>query len=339
MTDESNSQRLRLVREAEYLTNEVAFGDAVSVDVLVKSKPFIETLASATVVAKSSQATDDDVRKLQLAMIDVMAAIAPVSLTSLHDTECSGKPRRWWFSRWRVAPVAGLPDEPVGEVELFSDSLVITAILFLVLALGCTLAIILGRHDELSEAASAVVAAEPNALVKAVAKLKDVVARPATDWISAVAAFQTVIFGGLGACTYLLRALHKHIHERTFDRRYKPEYLNRIVLGMVSGGVVTMLVQQTNLLPDLAGIGSAALAFIVGYNTDLLFSLLERISNAILPKVPDAPTAAAVTAPITPGPRPNPVVAPAPNPPSNGLSGGNGSDPAEPPGTPVANPT
>lgn len=332
MNDDSQAQRIRLIREAEYLTNEIAFGDAVSVDVLVKSKPFIEVLTTAAVTAKSSQATDDDVRKLQLAMIDVMAAIAPVSLTSLHDTECSGKSRRGWFSRWRKATVAGLPDEPVGEVELFSDGLVITAIAFLLLALGCTLAIILGRHDELSEAAKAVAAADANALAQVVAKLKEVVAKPAADWISAVAACQTIVFGGLGACTYLLRALHKHIHERTFDRRYKPEYLNRIVLGMVSGGVVTMLVQQTNLLPDLAGIGSAALAFIVGYNTDLLFSLLERISNAILPKVPDVPAAAAVTAPITPGvdPKKNPAENVTPNPPTTVTvpAGTNGTAPA-----------
>lgn len=90
------------------------------------------------------------------------------------------------------------------------------------------------------------------------------------------------LYGTLGACVFLLRSLHKHIYMRDFDRRRKPEYVNRIVLGAISGAVIVLLV------PPQSTISNAALGFLVGYNTDLLFSTIERISNAIFPKPPDA---------------------------------------------------
>jgi len=42
-------------------------------------------------------------------------------------------------------------------------------------------------------------------------------------------------YGGLGACVYLLRSAHRFIYERTFDLRRKPEYFNRILLGVIAG--------------------------------------------------------------------------------------------------------
>lgn len=94
------------------------------------------------------------------------------------------------------------------------------------------------------------------------------------------------VYGGLGACVYLLRSAHTHIYQRNFDIRRKPEYLNRILLGAVSGGAITLFVAQ------IAGDGgttiqlsAAALGFLAGYNTDLLFRTLERVMEALLPKV------------------------------------------------------
>lgn len=93
-------------------------------------------------------------------------------------------------------------------------------------------------------------------------------------------------YGGLGACAYLLRSAHVFIHQRTFDVRRKPEYLNRILLGAISGGAVIVLINQ---LTDQSGaqinLSSAALGFIAGYSTDFLFNTVERIVSAILPKV------------------------------------------------------
>lgn len=94
------------------------------------------------------------------------------------------------------------------------------------------------------------------------------------------------MYGGLGACAYLLRSAHQHIHERSFDLRRKPEYLNRILLGMVSGGAIILFVEHV-VTDDGATItlSSAALGFVAGYSTDFLFNTIERVVGALLPKV------------------------------------------------------
>lgn len=93
-------------------------------------------------------------------------------------------------------------------------------------------------------------------------------------------------YGGLGAAAYLLRCAHEHIYDRTFDPNRTPEYINRLLLGMISGGAIQLFVAQ------LAGeggttvhLGADALGFIAGYNCDFLFSAIQRVSAAVLPKV------------------------------------------------------
>jgi hypothetical protein len=92
------------------------------------------------------------------------------------------------------------------------------------------------------------------------------------------------VYGGLGACAYLLRTAHSLIAERSFDVRRKPEYLNRILLGMVSGGAIVLLFNPSGD-DDTVKISAAALGFVAGYSNDLLFSAVERVVAAILPKV------------------------------------------------------
>jgi hypothetical protein len=93
-------------------------------------------------------------------------------------------------------------------------------------------------------------------------------------------------YGALGALANLLRSAHTFIYERTFNKLRIPEYYNRLLLGMISGGAIKLFITGT---PDEEGavveLSAAALAFIAGYNNDFLFSAIERISAAILPKV------------------------------------------------------
>ena len=93
-------------------------------------------------------------------------------------------------------------------------------------------------------------------------------------------------YGGLGAATYLLRSAHEYLYTRTFDQNRIPEYYNRMLLGLIAGGAIQLFVTQ---VADNAGgivkISAAALAFLAGYNCDFLFSAIERVSSAILPKV------------------------------------------------------
>lgn len=129
-------------------------------------------------------------------------------------------------------------------------------------------------------------------------------------------------YGAMGACVFLLRTLHKHIYARTFDRRRTPEYYNRILLGAISGGTTVMLLSSKAAGPAIQAGASAAhaaiadiqynaLGFLAGYNTDLLFTAIERITNAILPKVPVTPTPQAPAPTVTPT---GPAVTPPPTP-------------------------
>jgi hypothetical protein len=88
------------------------------------------------------------------------------------------------------------------------------------------------------------------------------------------------LYGLLGALTYLLRSAHSYISDRSFDMNRIPEYYNRMLLGFISGGIVLLFVD-----PKSFGIGDGAIAFIVGYNTDYLFDMIERLANGIFPKV------------------------------------------------------
>jgi hypothetical protein len=121
-------------------------------------------------------------------------------------------------------------------------------------------------------------------------------------------------YGGLGACAYMLRSAHYFIYQRSFDVRRTPEYFNRIGLGAISGGAIILFVN--NLVNDdgsSINLGSAALGFVAGYSTDLLFNTIERIVTAIFPKVAVETVAAdssmARTAPKhrTPDSKPDPT--------------------------------
>lgn len=93
-------------------------------------------------------------------------------------------------------------------------------------------------------------------------------------------------YGGLGSCVYLLKSAHIYIYQRTFDLRRKHEYFNRILLGTIAGGAIILLVNQiTGEGGVTIQLSSAALGFLAGYSTDFLFSTIERVITAILPKV------------------------------------------------------
>lgn len=93
------------------------------------------------------------------------------------------------------------------------------------------------------------------------------------------------MYGGLGACAYLLRSAHDMIAKRCFDVRRQPEYYNRILLGAVSGGSIVLLVSPAGDDGDVTKISAAALGFLAGYSNDLLFNAVERVTTALLPKI------------------------------------------------------
>jgi hypothetical protein len=107
-------------------------------------------------------------------------------------------------------------------------------------------------------------------------------------WPKLVQVMILYAYGGLGACAYLLRSAHTFIYKRTFDFRREPEYYNRILLGAIAGGTITLFMNQaTGDEGATVQLSSAALSFIAGYSTDFLFSKIENIITVILPKDKD----------------------------------------------------
>jgi hypothetical protein len=96
-------------------------------------------------------------------------------------------------------------------------------------------------------------------------------------------------YGLFGSCAYLLRACHKRIGNRTFDLHRIAEYKNRMILGLVSGGGVNLFISEI-LVENGSGatqLSASAVAFLAGYNTEYLFQLIERLSQALLPRKSD----------------------------------------------------
>lgn len=108
-------------------------------------------------------------------------------------------------------------------------------------------------------------------------------------WYSVLQIIRILIpfaYGGLGACVFLLRSAHKHFYQRSFDIHRRPEYFNRIILGVIGGGAVVLFVNQlTTENGNVIELSSAALGFLAGYSTEFLFQTIERVIAAILPRV------------------------------------------------------
>lgn len=94
------------------------------------------------------------------------------------------------------------------------------------------------------------------------------------------------LYGLLGAVTYILRVTEQHLRARDYDPTREPEHFNRLVLGTLSGGAIILFIEQ--LPTDEGGVlevGSAALGFLAGYSVDFLFETVDRMIQAILPRV------------------------------------------------------
>lgn len=101
-------------------------------------------------------------------------------------------------------------------------------------------------------------------------------------WLSVILPF---LYGALGACAYLLRSCHRFIHKRTFDPDRIPEYFNRGLLGFLAGGTILLFTTDDGTLVGAdTSLTGAALAFLAGYSTDFLYTTLERVAAAVMPK-------------------------------------------------------
>ena len=200
--------------------------------------------------ADTAALSADDWANFDLAYYDLATALAPVTAETLRNTAGQHPSNRTWGEfLWGDSPALR-----------FTRKLLFAAI-------GLAFVVILSNWY------LNIIAGNPNTN----AHLWDrTLVELLTPWM----------YGGLGACVYLLRSAHTHVYQRTFDVRRKPEYTNRIILGAIAGGAIIMF--TNNLVGDdgtVIQLGSAALGFLAGYNTDLLFTAMERVIGALLPKI------------------------------------------------------
>jgi hypothetical protein len=103
-----------------------------------------------------------------------------------------------------------------------------------------------------------------------------------------VASFLPVMYAILGACAAVLRAFTQQIEKRTFTYSYASPA--RFIIAGIAGGVIGLF----NLsIGDGASASPLALAFLVGYATDVFFSILEGSLPTVARSGPTVQTALA----------------------------------------------
>lgn len=115
-----------------------------------------------------------------------------------------------------------------------------------------------------------------------------------------------LLYGLLGACTYVLRTLSRDVKALTYTPDSHVRYKIRLVLGTLSGLAITWFFEPG---VDALKLSPLALAFLAGYSVEILFAAMDRFVGAFSGAAAPAPAPAPV-----PAPAPAPVPAPAPAP-------------------------
>lgn len=90
-----------------------------------------------------------------------------------------------------------------------------------------------------------------------------------------------LLYGLLGACAYVLRSMSTEIKEMEYSVDSNRDYILRLALGTLAGLIVGWFIF---LLPGqtfLAAISPFAVAFLVGYNIEIIFTLMDDLINKI----------------------------------------------------------
>lgn len=91
-----------------------------------------------------------------------------------------------------------------------------------------------------------------------------------------------LLYGGLGATTYVVRELIEDTRNRTFRVESQSAYGLRIVLGIVAGLAIGWFSVASQNASKISGfeITPAALSFIAGYSVEVLFSVMDKVNTA-----------------------------------------------------------
>lgn len=250
MSKETNALFVERVADARYLLDALAKGETGKVAAPAIEAADLAVLHEAAEKDKPEGIAAAERAKFDAALQRATKAIAPLTVQSLKDSDGRITEKVWW---WR---------SELYRAKRITIPLIGFALLFVFVAI---VGEVWGKQF-----------ARPDAGTGNCMRL---------IW-NVIESLTPFTYGALGAAVYLLRWLHIHIYERTFDRRRGPEYVNRVLLGSIAGGAIVMFVDQiVGEQGKVVALSAAALGFLAGYNTDLLFTTLERITAAILPKV------------------------------------------------------
>lgn len=89
-----------------------------------------------------------------------------------------------------------------------------------------------------------------------------------------------MLYGCLGALSMVLRSLCKSIKDETFSSSFSLDYNMRLLLGAVSGMASGLFFGDNGLVDD-PGFSLMLVAFVIGYNVEVLFTLVDKIANKI----------------------------------------------------------
>lgn len=93
--------------------------------------------------------------------------------------------------------------------------------------------------------------------------------------------------GGVGACLYALTVSKRYIVARTFDNKYITHYVNRIIIGLITGFILANIVDASlfnNSLSNnniLAKITPSLLALLGGFSAEAVIKILNRLVSMI----------------------------------------------------------
>jgi hypothetical protein len=89
-----------------------------------------------------------------------------------------------------------------------------------------------------------------------------------------------LLYGLLGAIIYTLRKLASEIKTLTYTRHSETKYKLRIIMGLLGGMAIGWFLKPDDL--GLAGnLSPMAISFLVGYNVEILFSIMDKFIEVI----------------------------------------------------------
>jgi hypothetical protein len=98
-----------------------------------------------------------------------------------------------------------------------------------------------------------------------------------------------LLYGFLGACTYVLRSLSLEVKAEIYSRRSDIRFYLRMLLGSIAGLSAAWFLASTTAdtaeHKTVALLSPLALAFLAGYGVEIVFATMDRLIGAFVPSV------------------------------------------------------